>query len=258
MKTGIILTALGCCISFFALPVQAAEQTVCIETVCPDFEPLSEDIIRFSGLENNRVQIRIVQHSPERENLLLYDTELQSEPEHNYIFRAEPGDYTITVSTPTVSGGAAVSTYTQKFTIDNADFSDAPQYEKTEVCFTGSYLQAKDTEIAAPEQLSANTEYADGVKQQAAEIGFPRYQRIRGDFDGDGTVDVSDAQQTLNAYAELLSDKPAEIVPAASAACDISGDGRLDAEDAQAILLYYSETLAGNTPHWQDGKSSLQ
>lgn len=237
-------------------PAETAEQIVYIESVCPDFTPLSDDLILFSGLQYNKAHIRIVQHSPERENLLLYETELDCQPQHTYVFPAEPGEYTVTIRTQTVFGCAAVSDYTQDFTIENADFSENPQFAKTNMVFAGAYLRTEDSAPANPELLSAEVKYEDNIKNAVTEIGFPRYQRIRGDYNGDTAVDSADAQLTLNVYSETLAGNPSETLPAAAAACDINGDGILDSADAQYILLFYAEDIAGNTPHWPDGTTN--
>ena len=250
------------------LNAQAAEQsetdgnTVYIETVCPDFKPLGEDAFVFSGLYNNNVNIEIVQHSPERENLELYNTTLESDKTKLYVFRAEPGDYTVTISTASVFGGSPDCTYTQDVKIENPDYATGEDaFSATRYAFFGKYLSTADSEKAAAQKLyeepvlRSNSETKKGVM---CAVGFPRYNRQRGDFNGDGSIDSADAQLTLNTYADALAGKTDTTQPAARHACDINGDGALDSADAQNILIYYVEETTGNTPKWPDGSTAAK
>ncbi|MBQ9905440.1 MAG: dockerin type I repeat-containing protein [Oscillospiraceae bacterium] len=235
-----------------ASPTDAKLTTV--TSVCPDFVPLGKDEIRFFGLFYNNTHIKITQHSPERKNLLLYESDIQCDPNDIYVFPAEPGDYTIEISTGKIYNSPCVYTYTQDFTIDNADYSTDPQYSKTIISFCGKYLRADDDNAGEmPELLSSESYYNIGEKVPYIAVGFPRYARSRGDYNGDGQVDSADAQLTLNTYADILAGIPGSVLPAAWAAGDINGDGTIDSADAQNILMFYVDAIAGNTPHWPDG-----
>ena len=235
-----------------ASPTDAKLTTV--TSVCPDFVPLGKDEIRFFGLFYNNTHIKITQHSPERKNLLLYESDIQCDPNDIYVFPAEPGDYTIEISTGKIYNSPCVYTYTQDFTIDNADYSTEPQYSRTIISFCGKYLRAADDNAGEmPELLSSESYYNIGEKVPYIAVGFPRYARSRGDYNGDGQVDSADAQLTLNTYADILAGIPGSVLPAAWAAGDINGDGTIDSADAQNILMFYTDAIAGNTPHWPDG-----
>lgn len=71
---------------------------------------------------------------------------------------------------------------------------------------------------------------------------------LRGDWNGNGKVDVSDAQDVLNAYTASLADMTAEVISAQKTACDINGDGQTDILDAQLILLYAVSQSVAETP----------
>ncbi len=246
------------------MPAYAAEETeddaVYVETVCPDFEPLGEDAFVFSGCYNNNVSVEIVQHSPERKNLELYNSTLKSDMQKLYVFRVEPGDYTVKISTASVFGGTKDVTYQQDITIENPDYSTGEDaFTATRYGFFGKYIAADDmakaeaVKLMEEPVLRSNKETKKGI---LCSLGFSRYNRLRGDFNGDGIVELSDAQLALSDYSKTLSGKKTNTTPAQIAACDVSGDGRLDVADAQQILMFYSATIANKTPHWQDGTTT--
>lgn len=255
--SAIITIAASMLFSAAALPVQAAEVLagdIYVGSVCPDFVPLSDDQIIFWGLPYNQTHITIVQHSPERENLVLYDTMIQSDDKNNrYIFAAEPGNYTVTISTPTVYGCHAVSTFTEELVIENPDFATGIKFERTDVRYDCYYERTADDKETEPRRVSIIDSYNYGTKCASTELLFPRYEQIRGDFNDDQVIDIIDAQLTLNHYTEVLAGNPSELTPAAAAACDIDGNNALDSADAQNILLFYTDDIAGNIPYWPDG-----
>ena len=192
---------------------------VTVNPVCPDFQPLSMDTVTVKGVSDEPFSVKLVQHSPERKDLVLYDSAFPAAAADLYIFGAEPGDYTIYIGMDAVKDSAVRRIFQQDFTIENADFSENPQFAKTNMVFAGAYLRTEDSAPANPELLSAEVKYEDDIKNSVTEIGFPRYQRIRGDYNGDTAVDSADAQLTLNVYSETLAGNPSETLPAAAAAC---------------------------------------
>ncbi|MBQ9905150.1 MAG: hypothetical protein IJM46_00055 [Oscillospiraceae bacterium] len=75
---------------------------------------------------------------------------------------------------------------------------------------------------------------------------------LRGDFNGDRSIDAADAQGVLNCYAEIIADNVPKITDAQRSAADINRDGEISADDAQWILQYYvTNTLAGQTAAWE-------
>lgn len=235
-----------------ASPTDAKLTTV--TSVCPDFVPLGKDEIRFFGLFYNNTHIKITQHSPERKNLLLYESDIQCDPNDIYVFPAEPGDYTIEISTGKIYNSPCVYTYTQDFKIENPDYAKNEVFFKTIYSFCGKYLHAADDNAGdAPELLASESNLEIEKKVPVDVIGFPRYARPRGDVSGDGKVDITDAQLTLNIYADILAAVPGDVLPAAWAAGDINGDNTIDSADAQNILIFYTDAIAGNTPKWPDG-----
>lgn len=79
-------------------------------------------------------------------------------------------------------------------------------------------------------------------KSESSVIGIYDYriQDSTGDYDQNGEVDVSDAQNTLVEYTASVAKKPYAFNPLTYAHCDVNGDGELDAADAQLILQFYT------------------
>ena len=47
---------------------------VTVNPVCPDFQPLSMDTVTVKGVSDEPFSVKLVQHSPERKDLVLYDS----------------------------------------------------------------------------------------------------------------------------------------------------------------------------------------
>ncbi|MBR3268682.1 MAG: dockerin type I repeat-containing protein, partial [Oscillospiraceae bacterium] len=73
---------------------------------------------------------------------------------------------------------------------------------------------------------------------------------LKGDIDGNGAVELDDAQLALAAYTNQLARKPSGLSTAQEKAADVTGDGEVTVDDAQAILQFYTETLAHKNPTW--------
>ena len=73
---------------------------------------------------------------------------------------------------------------------------------------------------------------------------------LKGDVDGNGAIELDDAQLALAAYTNQLAHKPSGLTAAQEQTADVSGDGEVTVDDAQAILQYYTETLAHKNPTW--------
>lgn len=73
-----------------------------------------------------------------------------------------------------------------------------------------------------------------------------------GDFNRDGTVNLTDAQAALQLYVRALAGNADCAVTKETAAADLSRDSKIGADDANEILKYYCRTLAGGQPLWHD------
>ena len=85
----------------------------------------------------------------------------------------------------------------------------------------------------------------------------PNLPTIRGDVDGNNTVEVSDAVEILNYYSQ----KAAGLNPVFSETAteneaifnlaDVDKDGEITVQDAVLILTYYAKAASGGQPTWE-------
>ena len=89
--------------------------------------------------------------------------------------------------------------------------------------------------------LSSNNDFLinDSVSQS---LTFETVADDKGDVDGNGVVDITDAAHILTAYAENAADiqKLSD-----DNSMDVNGDGKLDIDDATYVLTRYAESAAG-------------
>lgn len=224
-----------------------------IASLYEDFDPVGNDIIGISGFANDPFSVQIIQHSPERDNLLLYDNEFAASSDPRYFYRIEPGDYTIRITAEAVAASAVKRTFEYDFTIDNADYSQEPElFSQTQYGFQLGFEAAEGDDPAIPVLTGTEGIRLDS-KVVIQTVTFGRYTGFRGDFDGDGITNAADSQLALVAYLENMIGGEALANAQQTALCDIDGDGALTAADTQQILLFYLETMIGGEPVWPDG-----
>ena len=194
--------------------------------------------------------LRIYQHSPEAESLLICDAQLPAQTA-DYVLSLEPGEYTCAVSASALSDGFAPMTAEQAFTVENPDFSEKLSY--TDYNLSVSFEQIGSD--ALPEKTV--TDLKKTLKNQrrtlTQQISFQYYgNRIAGDYDGDGAVTAFDASLVLTEFTRkmvgLESDPP--CTNEQLYACDVDGSGKLESSDASSILLYFTLKTAGIYPDW--------
>lgn len=251
----LLSAALLCC----GQPISAAAADpapVVLKTVCPGYEPLSDDMLYLVPDPAVPVSIRLLQHSPERQNLLLYETTLTpSAAGTKYACAVEPGDYTLSITyAPVKSSISSNQVIDHSFTVANADYSEKSNpFEKSEITVSMEAHLCSASETIAPAAGTPTVKTQNGLCTSAVSIKLDYYNGERGDFDGNAVTDVSDAQLVLKEYVESLSGKKSAATAMQTAVCDIDGDGRITASDAQYILMFYTQTVAGKTPQWPDG-----
>ncbi len=234
--------------------VSAADDYYYPDSVCDDFEPYSKDIITIQVPDDLPVSIEIIQHSQERENLLLY--KYDANQSGFYVFHVEPGSYTVSLTAAAVRGSAVKSSASCEFVMNDANDSVGDEaHDLTDYKIVCSKKMIEDSEVSGitfSEAASGLTERALVYTQKAE---FMQYSGFRGDYDGDGDTDNADAQLVLNDYAAWVADQSfrPDIPAGRIAAADYDGDGTLSAADAQEILTFYTMTVAGQIPQWSDG-----
>lgn len=237
-----------------AAAVSAAETDLTPESVCPDFVPLGTDTFTVRPETAFAFEVQIIQHSPERAHLVLYENSFTGAEAEQYIFRLEPGDYTVWLSAPAVQGSSRRYAWSTDITIDNPDYNTDPEtpYSRTDYIVSLDQREISGDVSADPERTEPETAYADDVKNVTSRMLLSFYAKIRGDYDGSGEVDLTDAQLTLAEYTAALTgvtaEKPADKEQ--KTVCDIDNDGELTLADAQQILLYYTAQISGLNPQW--------
>ena len=113
---------------------------------------------------------------------------------------------------------------------------------------TATTTVATTSAAATTSTTEATTETAVTTTAEPAQAAF-----LRGDVDDNGTVDVTDAQLTLAAYARRIAGKPLGLTDPQFRAANVNLDEQLSVEDAQFILKYYARnTVAKNPTTWEE------
>ena len=82
--------------------------------------------------------------------------------------------------------------------------------------------------LARVDKVSANMQASEA---EAATV-------LTGDVNGDGKVNLQDAQFILRKYLKLV-----DTDEGSNGACDVNGDGKVDLKDAQLVLRYYLKII---------------
>ena len=78
--------------------------------------------------------------------------------------------------------------------------------------------------------------------------GKPDY--LRGDADGNGTVEVADAVEVLQYCAEAVAGQTPDQSYAWLCGADATENGTVEVADAVSILQYCARTLVDPNPQW--------
>lgn len=117
-----------------------------------------------------------------------------------------------------------------------------------EVSFTTDYTQVLIYEI--DENTIGIAADADGDGEYETAVAESE-GRVRGDVNGDGSVDLDDASITLTIYAGKAAGLSLDAFTEDEiAAADVDGDGKPGLSDASAILTYYAGKAAGLEADW--------
>lgn len=235
-----------------ALPVSAeggqSEETVLDLLYEPDQAEAADLHLRVR--QDRACTLRISQHSPEAENLLICEQALPAKAA-DYVLSLEPGQYTLSVSASALSDGFAPFTAEQDFTVENPDFSDKLDY--TDYSLTVDFTQTAAD--ASPEMAVGTLKSALKSRRRTLTqtVTFPYYEnRMAGDYDGDGEITAYDATQVLCEFTfrmiGLENDPPCTAEQ--YFACDMDGNGILQASDASTILTYFTLRISGFDPDW--------
>lgn len=109
--------------------------------------------------------------------------------------------------------------------------------------FTEEEIEEPLVEIEAPTYDDSNVTYKQAIT-------FYVRKALKGDVDGNGVVDGSDAAMVLNHYARISTSKPGCIPDSMFDIADVDRNKVIDAVDASKILKYYGLVMTGKTPDW--------
>ena len=139
----------------------------------------------------------------------------------------------------TVKGGklnAVTDPITDTFTV--ADVNDNPNsYTGIAYNFT---LAEEGSDAAMVELTSEDEQKLDNGTLTVKNYTLNMESFIKGDVNGDGSVDGTDAAMVLNEFAVTGAEQPSTFDNIMKAAGDINGDGSIDGSDAGLILRYYA------------------
>lgn len=253
------LTALLTAAVLMAAPVFSAEAArepfTAIEQMTPNYplEHHGDAMLYVDAAESMGCGVEVIQHSPERENLVLYGTEVTLEQGKAAAFELEPGDYTIRVTEKATKDGFAPLTSEMKITVDNRDYTALAAYD---IYAHITLLTGDDTAKPMESNVSA-TSSKDADDKETAELDwqmqFAKYDRLRGDFDGDGAITLEDARDVLQYQVMLLTNLEPEVPPTNGqiVACDIDSNGEIGIEDVKAILDCSVASSIGLNYQWK-------
>lgn len=120
---------------------------------------------------------------------------------------------------------------------------------------TTSTTETTTTTVATTSAAAATTSTTEATTETTVTTTAEPAQAafLRGDVDDNGTVDVTDAQLTLAAYARRIAGKPLGLTDPQFRAANVNLDEQLSVEDAQFILKYYARnTVAKNPTTWEE------
>ena len=256
MKFRGLIAAAGVLLAALQMPFAAVADTAEPEKITPIYEPdrpIAGQLDVSFASDTAPIVMEVYQHSPERENLL-YCTYNFADAKQGSAWRVElePGSYTVQMTARILKDGSMKQTFRQDFEIVDAD-------DHAGTVFTDFTVNISETQIADTEEAGKNTgeieqvPEEDGLKVLQQNVSFDYYDRLRGDFDGDGVITAVDATKTLIESGNAMIGNPyEELTPGKLAACDMNHNGIPDVKDAMAILRYFGEKNAGREPVWED------
>lgn len=250
MKRRLISTLTACLLlGGQLLPRQAfAEEDVFM--LPPIYTPIKEtdSVCKVSVAAGTEFTLSVYQHSPERDELLMYT--VSETPLADTIYccvQLEPGDYTLELSMPAISGCPTQLQRELDFTVVNPDY--ATDHTQTIVAVNLSATVDADQPLGftgdAEESYIEN-----GTEYQNAVFVCNQAEGLRGDANPDGVIDSADAVVALRAYNAALMQMPSPITEIQAVCADVDGDGAIQPADAIAILRYYNALLMQETPDW--------
>ncbi len=124
---------------------------------------------------------------------------------------------------------------------------DAVKSGTYEIGFSRFHVVEQPNQLVGP-IVEFNATVIPGKLTIAANGEEPAF--VKGDVNGDGAIDSSDASLVLGEYAAVQTGSAASFTESQKKAADVNEDGDVSATDASAILAYYADSATGKTPSW--------
>ncbi|MBQ6945778.1 MAG: hypothetical protein IJN43_15880 [Ruminococcus sp.] len=102
----------------------------------------------------------------------------------------------------------------------------------------------------AAEVFAAEQNYTFIALDETADI--PAKSHEKGDINGDGVVDSSDASAVLAEYSTIQTGGASTLSDEQIKSADVNEDNVVDSSDASEILRYYADLSTGKTPTWNN------
>lgn len=102
----------------------------------------------------------------------------------------------------------------------------------------------------AAEVFAAEQNYQFIALDETADI--PAKSHEKGDINGDGAVDSSDASAVLAEYSTIQTGGASTLSDEQIKSADVNEDNVVDSSDASEILRYYADLSTGKTPTWNN------
>lgn len=254
---GILAAAMLFCIQSAPLSVSAEESVPdtpeIIEPIYPPDQPAACELNFIFASDIQTMEVKVYQSTPERKDLLYAEAQYElAENGKSARVMLEPGEYSVVVSSRLLAENSVRQETVVSFQIQDPDETYTPDYTYYNITMSESEL--KDT--VSIDSLVRSTDkrtHQDGTVTVYYTLPLGYYNRVRGDYSGDGQVKSIDSMKTLIAAADARAgyDTP-DLTPGKLAAVDIDHNGKPDIKDAQTILRYYGDSIADLNPTWPD------
>ncbi len=163
-------------------------------------------------------------------------------------FETQNGVIHIAAQTTAPVTTTETTTSTTETTTSTTETTTSTTETTTSTTETTTSTTEATTSTTVATTTEATTETTVTTTAEPAQAAF-----LRGDVDDNGTVDVTDAQLTLAAYARRIAGKPLGLTDSQFRAANVNLDEQLSVEDAQFILKYYARnTVAKNPTTWEE------
>ena len=178
------------------------------------------------------VHVTIVQNTPDGDYKYYDEVIPVDADDRTFEFKLEGKDdsvYTVTIGVPKYSGSQQCVEYTESISVKDTDEmtdDSISGYNFTYNINKNEEEGKEDAETAAYEKTKDGVIDSDKIVQNEADLSFPVLEGLKGDANGDGTVNVRDAAAIASALA-----KGTELPLTA----DFNGDGKVNIRDAAAI-----------------------